>query len=143
VLTAAWIRALDRFQRGALAQSNSADAIEAAVGMALASITFARKFPDDARLLLLSPQHLVDGEPPASFAEERTRMNVPIVERVQHITRALHGTDEPRELDSVIRATAALPYAAIRWHARDGQLPTWLEDDIAASVRALLGRAQT
>src|SRR5271168_4485258 len=65
ILTAAWLRALERFQARAMAASetNTADTpAETAVAMAVAGVSFARELPQDARLLLtIRPGDLLDG----------------------------------------------------------------------------------
>src|SRR6202012_1296412 len=68
ILTAAWLRALERFQSAAMAasetdtESGTADtAQDTAVAMAVAAISFARELPEDARLLLtIRPADLLD-----------------------------------------------------------------------------------
>src|ERR1700744_4377292 len=71
ILTAAWLRALERFQSRAMAASQTADTpLETAVAMAVAAISFAREIPQDARLLLtIRPGDLLDDEPDAQFQE--------------------------------------------------------------------------
>ena len=71
ILTAAWLRALERFQTRAMA-ANSETALDTAVAMAVAGIGFARELPDDARLLLtIRPGDLLDGRP-----TERTELEM-------------------------------------------------------------------
>src|SRR5665648_821259 len=54
ILTAAWLRALGRFQSRVMRAGDGSDgrAMETAVAMAVAAIDFARELPEDARLLL-------------------------------------------------------------------------------------------
>ena len=142
ILTAAWLRALERFQSRALAASE-ADAADAAqdtaVAMAVAAISFARELPQDARLLLtIRPGDLLDDEPDAQFQETLAAMNAPLTERVGVLARKLYGRADSRSVDAVARAVADLPYAVVRRHARDEPMPSWLEADVATSVRALL-----
>ncbi len=138
ILTAAWLRALERFQARALA-ADADTPVQAAVAMAVAAISFARELPDDARLLLtIRPGDLLDGEPDAAFGETLAAMNAPLTERLGVLARQLYGNDDPRAVDAVARAVADLPYAVVRRHARDEPMPPWLEADVAASVRAVL-----
>src|SRR5246127_4204503 len=82
ILTAAWLRALERFQMRVMA-ANSETALETAVAMAVAGIGFTRELPDDARLLLtIRPGDLLDGQPDAAFQETLAAMNAPLNERV-------------------------------------------------------------
>jgi AcrR family transcriptional regulator len=142
ILTAAWLRALERFQSRAMAasESDAADApAETAVAMAVAAISFARELPEDARLLLtIRPADLLDDEPDARFQETVAAMNAPLTERVGVLARKLYGRKDSRSVDAVARAVADLPYAVVRRHARDEPMPSWLEADVAASVRAML-----
>lgn len=142
VVTAAWLRALGRFQGRVLAAA-SGDPVDEAVAMAVAAVEFAGDLPDDARLLLaLRPGDLVDGDPDPSLQETLAAMNAPLVSRLHDVTRRMYGDpagkDGDRCLDVVTRAVVDLPYAVIRRHARDDRLPSWLADDLAAAVRALL-----
>lgn len=138
ILTAAWLRALERFQARAMA-ATADTALESAVAMAVAAVSFTREFPDDARLLLtLRPQDLLDGEPDVAFEETLATRNAPLLERVRTFARELYGSSHTRCVDAVARAVADLPYAVVRRHAHDDPMPAWLEDDVAAAVRALL-----
>ncbi|MCV7093376.1 TetR/AcrR family transcriptional regulator [Mycobacterium interjectum] len=138
ILTAAWLRALERFQARAMAADGATPA-DTAVAMAVAGIGFARELPDDARLLLtIRPGDLLDGEPDAAFRETLAAMNAPLSARVAVLARQLYGRGDRRSVDAVARAVADLPYAVVRRHARDEPMPKWLEADVAASARAML-----
>jgi AcrR family transcriptional regulator len=142
ILTAAWLRALERFQARAMAAGTNTATdtpAETAVAMAVAAISFARELPEDARLLLtIRPADLLDGEPDAAFQQTLAAMNAPLNERLGDLARKLYGHSDSRSVDAVVRAVADLPYAVVRRHARDEPMPSWLEADVAASVRALL-----
>ena len=142
ILTAAWLRALERFQARALAaggETRADDALETAIAMAVAAVSFARELPDDARLLLtIRPGDLLDEEPDAEFQRTLAAMNAPLTERIAVLARQLYGNARPRSVDAVARAVADLPYAVVRRHARDDPMPNWLEGDVAASARAVL-----
>ena len=142
VVTAAWLRALERFQGRVLAAAAD-DPVDEAVAMAVAAVEFAGDLPDDARLLLaLRPGDLVDGDPDLSLQETLAAMNAPLISRLHDVTRRLYGDPgdkgADRDLDAVTRAVVDLPYAVIRRHARDDHLPSWLADDLAVAVRTLL-----
>jgi AcrR family transcriptional regulator len=138
ILTAAWLRALGRFQARAMAASAETP-MESAVAMAVAAIGFARDLPHDARLLLtIRPGDLLDGEPDAAFHQTLAAMNAPLIERVGALARRLYGSRDARAVDAVARAVADLPYAVVRRHAHDESMPPWLEADVAASARAVL-----
>jgi AcrR family transcriptional regulator len=139
VLTATWIRALERFQDRALAAAEHADALEAGVAMAVSTIEFARALPDDARLLLnLRPSDLLDGATDTDLRERLDKMNAPLIAHVRRLARELFGSNGERDLDRVTRAVVDLPYAALRRHVHAPKLPDWLETDLAAATRTLL-----
>lgn len=138
ILTAAWLRALERFQARAMA-AEAETPLETATAMAAAAVSFARERPEDARLLLtIRPTDLLDGEPDAAFRETLAAMNAPLNERIRTLARELYGSGRARCVDAVARAVADLPYAVVRRHAHDEPMPAWLEDDVAASARAVL-----
>jgi AcrR family transcriptional regulator len=138
ILTAAWLRALDRFQARALA-ADGETAIDTAAAMAVAAVSFARELPEDARLLLtIRPTDLLDDEPDVTFRETLAAMNAPLTERLATLAKQLYGKRDRRSVDAVARAVADLPYAVVRRHAHDEPMPPWLEADVAASARAVL-----
>jgi AcrR family transcriptional regulator len=138
VVTAAWLRALERFQSGVMAADGD-DALEVCVAMATAAVTFARDRNEDARLLLtIRPDDLRDADPDPTFTATLADMNAPLMTRLEELTRALYGRVDARRRDVVARAVVDLPYAVIRRHAHDDPWPRWLAADVAQAVRALL-----
>jgi AcrR family transcriptional regulator len=140
VLAAAWLRALEEFQRRALAAADVPDALEAAVEMARSQIVFARERPEDAQLLIaLRRDDLLDATPGEEFRERLDEINAPLRMRLAELTKTLGGADDPRSTDALLRAVVELPNAALRRHVREGtQIPGWLEEDVAEAVRRLL-----
>jgi AcrR family transcriptional regulator len=138
ILTAAWLRALERFQVRAMA-ADAETPEQTAVAMAVVAVSFTRELPEDARLLLtIRPRDLLDGEPDTAFQQTLAAMNAPLTERIGTLARKLYGSSDPRSVDAVARAVADLPYAVVRRHAHDEPMPSWLEADVAASARAVL-----
>ncbi|MCW1820224.1 TetR family transcriptional regulator [Mycolicibacterium conceptionense] len=138
VLTAAWLRALERFQTRAMAATGDSP-LEAAVAMGVAAVGFARSVPEDARLLLtIRPSDLLDGAPDAEFAATLAVMNAPLIERLRELAREIFGDDDARTMDAMSRAVVDLPYAMVRRHAHDAELPAWMEEDLADGIRKLL-----
>ena len=41
-------------------------------------------------------------------------------------------------VQEALRAVVDLPYAVVRRHANDAELPVWMEEDLADAVRKLL-----
>ncbi len=140
VLAAAWLRALEGFQRRALAAAAHADPLEAAVAMAISPIGFAHEQPEDARLLLtLRRDDLLDADPDDRFRARLRAINAPLETTVAGLAKALRGRADARAVDAITRAVVDLPNAAIRRYARDGgRLPSWLEHDVAEAARRLL-----
>lgn len=143
ILTAAWMRALERFQAGALAAeaAHPGDPVEAGVAMAVAVIVFATEHPEDARLLLaVRRDDLLDGAPDDASKAQLDAMNAPLEQAVARIARGLRGRADVRALEAVTRAVADLPTSTVRRHLRgDGtRLPGWLADDVADAARTLL-----
>ncbi|QZH65629.1 TetR/AcrR family transcriptional regulator [Mycolicibacterium farcinogenes] len=138
VLTAAWLRALERFQTRAMAATGDSP-LDAAVAMGVAAVGFARSVPEDARLLLtIRPSDLLDGAPDAEFAATLAVMNAPLIERLRELAREIFGDDDARTMDAMSRAVVDLPYAMVRRHAHDAELPAWMEEDLADAIRKLL-----
>jgi AcrR family transcriptional regulator len=144
ILSAAWVRALERFQARALAAADAPDPVDAGVAMAGSVIGFAREHRDDARLLLtLRPDDLLDADPDSELRARVRAVNKPLEAQLRRVAAALHGAADARALDAVTRAIVDLPYAAVRRHARGkARMPSWLEQDVRAEVRVLLSDDQ-
>lgn len=143
ILTAAWLRALERFQQEALDAyaAHPGDPVEAGVAMAEATIGFAVDQPEDARLLLaVRRSDLLDGTPDEGLSADLEQINAPLREALLLIARALHGRADARAVEAVTRAVVDLPGAALRRHARDRShpLPRWLAGSVADATRTLL-----
>ncbi|PXX58829.1 TetR family transcriptional regulator [Nocardia tenerifensis] len=142
LVTAAWLRALERFQSGVLAAAEQPDPVEAGVAMVCAALTFGRELPDDARLLLnVRFNDLLDGGPDDDFRARLATMNAPLREHLRRIATGLFGRAGERELDAVSRVVVDLPYATLRRHAPT--LPDWLDIDLPEAARTLLTSYRT
>jgi AcrR family transcriptional regulator len=140
VLAAAWLRALEEFQRRALVAGGGPDALNAATAMACSQIAFAREHPEDALLLIaLRRDDLLDSQPGEAFRAHLEEINEPLRGRMSELTLQLRGSTDERASEAVARAVVELPNAALRRHVREGtELPKWLEEDVADAVRRLL-----
>jgi AcrR family transcriptional regulator len=144
ILTAAWLRALARFQEPTIAAdaAHPDDPVEAGVAMAASAVHFSQAHPEDARLLLtVRRDDLLDHTPDDALRQRLDVMNAPLEDALRRIARGLHGRADARALDAVTRAVVDLPTAALRRHLRDGgaaRVPGWLAADVADAARALL-----
>jgi AcrR family transcriptional regulator len=144
LLAETWFRALARFQAAYLQESSKTahDPVEAGVAMAVSVVRFARRHPEDARLLLsLRREDVFDADP--AHEERLETMNAPLRKAIERLARRLHGRAGAREVARTTLAVVDLPYGAVRRHARKrGAMPTWLEEEVADTARALLSRAR-
>ena len=140
VLAAAWLRALERFQRRALTAAEHPDPLEAAAAMASSQVSFARAQPEDARLLLtLRRDDLLDADPDHAFRARLDKINAPLESALDSLTKALRAPADARAVELVTLAVVDLPNAAIRRHLRNGGMPPeWLEGEVAVAARRLL-----
>jgi AcrR family transcriptional regulator len=140
LLSAVWLRALERFQRLALdAAQPHADPLDRGEALAAAAIEFAARHRDDARLLLaVRREDLLDRAPDGAFRSRLAELNAPLVHELQGIARALYGRADSRAMATVSRAVVDLPYSAVRTYASRPELPSWLAEDVAADARRLL-----
>lgn len=140
VLAAAWLRALEDFQRRALAAAEHPDPLEAATAMARSQVSFAREQPEDARLLLtLRRRDLLDADPDNELRARLDSLNAPLEAVLAALTKRLRGRADARARDAVTRAVVDLPNAVVRRYVHAGaRLPAWLEQDVARAARSLL-----
>jgi AcrR family transcriptional regulator len=134
ILAAVWLRAIERFQARALEGARIEDPLDSAVAMARAAVEFAVEQPLDAELLLaVRRRDLMD----EALPERLDEMNAPLQDALARVARTCFGRADARSVDRVARAVVDLPAGAVRRHGR--RIPRWLADDVAESVRALLG----
>jgi AcrR family transcriptional regulator len=140
LLTAVWLRALERFQWLALdAASRHQEPLDRAEALAAAAIAFASRYRDDARLLLaVRRDDLLDRAPDSDFRRRLGELNEPLVRELHAIARALYGRADSRSVAAVTRAVVDLPYSAVRTYAGRPEFPAWLAGDVAADARRLL-----
>ncbi len=140
VLAAAWLRALEGFQRCALAAAAHPDPLEAAVAMASSQIGFAREQPEDARLLLtLRRDDLLDAAPDNLFRARLEAINAPLETTIAALAKALARAGRRARIGRCHpsrRRSAQRHHPSLR--ARPGRLPAWLDHDVAAATRRLL-----
>lgn len=140
LLAAVWIRALERFQTSALAETAPGqDPLDRAAALARAMIEFAERRPEDARLLLaVRRDDLLDAAPNRSLRDRVDELNRPLLKETRAIAIACYGKADARSLAAVNRAVVDMPYSVVRRYSGRGQIPHWLADDVAADARWLL-----
>jgi AcrR family transcriptional regulator len=144
LLTAAWLRALERFQVTALrAAHRHEDPIERGAALARASIDFAQQCPDDARLLIVVRRDdLLDATSGQELHRRLAEINEPLRAEIRAIVLALFGKADARSAAAVVRAIVDLPYGVVRRYATTPKLPRWLAADVAADARLLLSQGR-
>ncbi|HEX8086473.1 MAG TPA: helix-turn-helix domain-containing protein [Solirubrobacteraceae bacterium] len=140
LLAAMWLRAVRRVQERALAALERDDAVEAAVGAALALHDFARSDPADARLLAsVRREDLLRSVRDPELRRSLSEVNDPLARATRDIARRLYGRATRPAIERALTAIVDLPQGAIRRHLVDGTpLPAGLRAQLEAAVRAAL-----
>jgi AcrR family transcriptional regulator len=139
VLARAWLRAVRRLQRAALAVPVSeADPLAAAQAVALANYDHCVAEPADTLLLdAVSHDELLALELPGLHEELRT-VNVEIEARMGELARVLLGRADRRNRDLVLLALVDLPHGFVQHQLRSGRPAPARRERLAAAVRAVL-----
>ena len=141
LLARLWIRAAQRSQRALIAAARrERDALEAAVGAAVALCDFAISNPEDARLLVsIRLSDLLAGEPSLAIAEELHELNRPLGEIYGELARRLYGSARSAPRRRVDYACGDLPIATITRRLRRGErLTAGDREMLETAVRAVL-----
>ena len=110
VVTAAWLRALERFQARGDGAPTGPTRWRPRWRWRAAAVAFAREAPEDARLLLtIRPGDLRDADPDRSFtatlADDERTPDGP----VEELTRALYGRADARRRDALRGRSSTCP----------------------------------
>lgn len=145
LLAAVWLRALTRFRDDYLAAGRAeddavGDPVRAAGAMAASVVAFARRWPDDAQLLMRTTlADLLDAPPAAAVLAAQEAVNAPLDAALRELARRLYGRATARHVDRVRLAVVDLPAGALRRWARRGDAPPgWAEDEVAAAAAGVL-----
>lgn len=139
ILTAAWQRALERFQEPFLDQLRRDDLNDAALGAARWIMEFARNQPEDARLLAAFRPADVFTDPNAPAARRLAGGNAAIRDALRRLAERTGGGERARELLSL--AVIDIAGGAIRRRLLNGApISAAFEADVLAAVGAVLDR---
>ncbi|MGF6888262.1 AcrR family transcriptional regulator [Nocardia sp. GAS34] len=135
LLSALWLRTVERFQEGLLA-ALAADDLERA---ALHTPRWCRENPVDATLLVLHrPEDLVPRWPD-ELAGARAEVNTRLIDALRAFVERNRGIDDT----SVLFAVVDVPYGAVRRHLLGREtIPTRLDELIITTCRAVTGTQQ-
>lgn len=139
ILTAAWQRALERFQEPFLDQLRRDNPNDAALGAARWIMEFARNQPDDARLLAAFRPADVLADPNAPAARRLASGNAAIRDALRRLAERTGGDNRARELLSL--AIIDIAGGAIRRRLLNrAPISAAFEADVLAAVGAVLDR---
>lgn len=138
MLARTWMRAARRSQAELLEASAQTDPVDAVVAAARSVVGFARRHPDDARLLAAyRREDFLQAAGPA-LAAELGELNRPVEEALARLARELTGGNGRAAVERVAFAVVDIPLAAIRRSLLAGRaLPRGLERDAERAVRAV------
>lgn len=142
LLAEMWLRAARRAQARSLAALEHDDAVEAAVGAALALHDFAREEPADARLLAsLRREDVVRRSTRPGLQLALHEVNAPLRDAFGSLARRLYGRASRPAVERTMLAVVDLPQGAIRRHlTAGGTVPATVRPQLEAAVRAALAR---
>jgi len=135
-----WIRAVERFQVGLIAELEAPESIDAGVRAALHTLRWSRRNMAAARILLLYRDvDFIDQALPDQWAARAAALNTPLLEALRAYSRRLYGSASPHDLRRVGFAIIDIPYGAVHRHLAAGKmLPLELDAIVAEAVERLL-----
>ncbi|KAA1250640.1 TetR/AcrR family transcriptional regulator [Mycobacterium simiae] len=141
ILTAAWDRALQRFQGPLLEELRRNNLREAALGAARWIIGFARSQPHDARLLAAFRPADVLTDPDTPEALRLASGNIAIRDAISTLAGQSGAPDPARVRELISLAVIDIAGGAIRRRLLDGaSVSTAFEADVLAAVAAVIDR---
>ena len=140
LLTAMWIRAVQRSQESFAKAAEHPDPLEAAVGAGLSVYDFCVEHPADGRLLLsYRPEDFAGARIDPKQRAELARLNDPVAAVVKDLARRLYGRVSRKSLDRVLMAVFDLPHGAVRRPLASGEkLTPQRREALEAALRAVL-----
>lgn len=136
LFVAAWMRAVRHFQSTFAEVADVDDPVEAIVATGLLVPRFCRAHPAEARMLTLYRHANLMADPPASLAAELAVLNDPVRAHVGALAQRRYGRTRKRGIALVALAARDTPYGMVRGLI-GGDIPSWMDEPIAAAVRAI------
>lgn len=137
-----WIRGIRRFQNDLLQLRESPDAGLALESAAIHVPRFCRENPAEANVLTLYRQPALISSAPEGLRDTVVHLNDDVFEAMAQLASRFYGRATKHRLQIVRTACQQSPYGLVRPYIgrRDSTtaVPTWLEDAVRASTRAIL-----
>ncbi|MEW6736806.1 MAG: TetR/AcrR family transcriptional regulator [Acidobacteriota bacterium] len=131
LLGEAWLRTVEDFQAGFLKALNEPDTDSAGLQAALYTPRWVRKYPTQARILLLyRREDFYSNGWSAGMAERAERLGSELHNGLQEFARHYLGSAEKRNMQKLAFAIVDLPYAAVRRYVAKGEKPPLLVDEM-------------
>lgn len=137
VFSRLWLRSIGHFHEGLLIAYALPDPHEAVIASARHVCQFCRDHPLEARSMLLFRQSRLAAEGPSGVREDAAHINDDIDAAMDEllVRRFPEPTPHRRELLSL--GTRLAPYGIVRPFIGTA-VPTWVDDAVAASARAIV-----
>jgi AcrR family transcriptional regulator len=137
-----WMRAVERFQAGLIAELAGPEPIAAGVGAALHTLRWSRRNPSAAHMLLLYRDvDFLAEDLPEPWRERAAGLNAPLLAALRAYAKRLYGSSRQRDLRRVGLALIDIPYGAVHRHLAVGKpIPAETDTLVAEAVEALLRR---
>lgn len=134
LLSALWLRTLDRFHAGLLDAAAAGDPVR----VAQHTITWSREHPREARILLYGAADFAQHEWPPGMQQRRNDAQQCVAAAFDRLGRRI-GVRGRCGRERIVFALADIPLALVRRHLNAGKpIPIDAEDLVATTTRALL-----
>jgi AcrR family transcriptional regulator len=134
LLSALWLRTLERFHAGLLAAAAAGDPVT----VAQHTITWSREHPAEARVLLYGARDFARSEWPPAMQQRLNDAQQRVATAFERLGRRI-GVRGRAGRERIVLALADIPLALVRRHLNAGEpIPIGAEDLIATTTRALL-----
>jgi AcrR family transcriptional regulator len=134
LLSALWLRTLERFHAGLLAAAAAGDPVT----VAQHTITWSREHPAEARVLLYGARDFAQSEWSPEMQQRLNDAQQRVATSFERLGRRI-GVRGRAGRERIVLALADIPLALVRRHLNAGEpIPIGAEDLVATTTRALL-----
>jgi AcrR family transcriptional regulator len=135
-----WIRAVERFQEGLIAELAKTEPIPAGIDAALHTLRWSRRNPHSARMLLLYRDvDFLEEDLPKPWRSRAAGLNAPLLAALRSYAERLCGSSGTPEIRRVGLAVIDIPYGAVHRHLAVGKpIPAEMDALVAQAVEVLL-----